>query len=197
MLYAKASTMIFHIACLCALTAEKYPPAGMPIGSVSQPLIAADGSTYLIFLPPKWERIASHPVLLFLHGVGGINNAKGCRNPGLTTQFPLLDPAYAAKVQHIVILPVARKPNWRHHFKSSMALVDMAIAELGGDPDRVSIAGQSMGGHGAYLYASQLAPGRFAAVVAICAYLDEDGPIVDAVPAAVLGPLASVPLWIL
>ena len=31
---------------------------------------------------------AAHPVLLFLHGVGGINNGKGCRDPGLRTQFP-------------------------------------------------------------------------------------------------------------
>ena len=150
------------------------PPEGMVVGSVSQPLSAPDGSEYLIFLPSNWTSASLHPILVFLHGVGGINNAGGCRNPGLTTQFPLLDPEYAAGVEHIVIVPVARRPDWRHHFESTMALLDMALSDLAGDPDRVSIAGQSMGGHGAYIYASQLAPERFCAVVAICAYLDED-----------------------
>ena len=181
-------------------------PPGMVVGSVSKPLTAADGSNYLIFLPPNWTASDDtssdsplHPVLLFLHGVGGINNADGCRNPGLTTQFPLLDPEYAGEVNHIVIVPVAKQPNWRHHFKSSMALVDMALSTLGGDPERVAIAGQSMGAHGAYLFASQLAPGRFCAIVVMCGYLDEGrtiaGPL-DEVPSAVVGPLKSTPIWI-
>ena len=169
----------------------------MVVGSVSQPLTAADGSTYLIYLPPKWTAAGSHPVLLFLHGVGGINNGDGCRKPGLTTQFPLLDPKYAAKVQHIVIVPVAKQRNWRHHFDSSMALVDMALSQLGGDPSRVAIAGQSMGGHGAYLYASELAPGRFCAVVAMCGYVDENLPLdKGGVPAAVTESLKSTPIWV-
>ena len=179
-------------------TMAQSPPAGMVVGSVSQPLTAADGSTYLIFLPPKWTAEASHPVLLFLHGVGGINNGDGCRKPGLTTQFPLLDPTYAAKVQHIVIVPVAKQRNWRHHFDSSMSLVEMALSQLGGDPSRVAIAGQSMGGHGAYLYASQLAPGRFCAVVAMCGYVDEDAPLATAAdaPTAVTEPLKDTPIWV-
>ena len=172
------------------------PPEGMMIGSVSQPLTAKDGSTYLIFLPPKWTASGPHPVMLFLHGVGGINNGDGCRNPGLTTQFPLLDPAYAAKVPHIVLVPVAKQKDWRHHFGSSMALVDMAISELGGDATRVTVAGQSMGGHGAWLYASQLAPGRFCAVIAMCGYLDSDAPIGDVVPPVVLEPLKTTPVWV-
>ena len=94
----------------------------------------------------------------------------------------LLDPAYAAKVPHIVLVPVARQRDWRHHFGSSMALVDMAISELGGDATRVTVAGQSMGAHGAWLYASQLAPSRFCAVITMCGYLDSDAPIGTAVP---------------
>ena len=109
-------------------------------------------------------------------------------------RFPLLDPAYAAGVAHIVVVPVARRRDWRHHFESSMALVDMALATLGGDPDRVAVAGQSMGGHGAYSYASRMAPGRFSAVVAACGYLDEDD--ATAAPDAVVGPLARTPLWV-
>jgi len=189
------SLAMLILANLAGVRAQR-PPAGMVVGSVSEPLESPKFGTYLIFLPPTSTENSTHPVLLFLHGVGGINNGKGCRNPGLTTQFPLLDPAYAAKVDHIVLVPVAKQPNWRHHFTLNMALVDMAISELGGEPSRVAIAGQSMGGHGAYLYASELAPGRFCAVVAACGYLDEEAAVVDAVPSAVLEPLKSTPLWI-
>ena len=171
------------------------PPGGMQIGSVSQPLIAADGSTYLIFLPPKWSRDALHPVLLFLHGVGGINNAHGCRDPGLSAQLPLLNATYAARVTHIVIVPIARRSSWRHHFASAIALVDMALSDLRGDPSRVAIGGQSMGAHGAYLYASELAPGRFCAVVVMCGYLDEDWD--DDMLPTVASALKSTPIWVL
>ena len=52
---------------LSALAAAQ-PPAGMVVGSVSEPLLAADNSTYLIFLPPTWKATGSYPVMLFLHG---------------------------------------------------------------------------------------------------------------------------------
>ena len=197
---SKMKNLLINIILVVALfiaDASTSPPEGMVVGSVSQPLVSSDGSTeYLIFLPSNWTATSLHPVLLFLHGVGGINNAKGCRNPGLTTQFPLLDPEYAAKVEHIVIVPVAQRPNWRHHFQPTMGLLDMALSDLGGDPDRVSIAGQSMGGHGAYLYASQLAPERFCAVVAICAYLDEDSPFEGKAFTDTILPLKSTPIWL-
>ena len=97
------------------------PPPGLVVGSVSEVLVdPVFGGEYLIFLPPTWTATGSYPVLLFLHGVGGINNGKGCRNPGLKTQFPLLDPSYASKLEHIVLVPVAKQRNWRHHFPYAM-----------------------------------------------------------------------------
>ena len=183
------------------------PPPGMVVGSVSQRLeYGKDGSAYLIFLPPHWkaDAKAAYPVMLFLHGVGGIRNANGCRNPGLTTQFPLLDPAYAAVVEHIVLVPVAEQEDWRHHLDKSMELVHMAVIDLGGDPYRVSVAGQAMGGHGALLYAS-LRPTVFSAVVVICGFLDDTvgdrwkmttSGDVAYVPATVGYALRNKPVWI-
>ena len=40
---------------------------------------------------------------------------------------------------------------------------------LGGDPRRTYLAGQSMGGHGAWIFAAQQ-PRLFAAVVVVCGY---------------------------
>jgi dienelactone hydrolase len=184
------------VALFLVSTAMGQPPPGMVVGSVSQPLTAADGSSYLIYLPPNWTPTGSHPVLLFLHGIGGINNGAGCRNPGLTTQFRLLEPAYAAKVNHIVLVPVAAKEDWIHHLPSSLALVDMAVSALGGDPSRVAVAGQAMGGHGALSYA-RLRPDRFCAAVLINAYVDDRvGGRPVTVPPGLVEPLASTPTWV-
>jgi len=168
------------------------PPIGK-VGGVCEPLTAADGSTYLLFLPPRWTAAPnSNPVLLFLHGIGGINNATGCNKPGLTTQFPLNDPAYAAELEHIVLVPVAAQRDWRNHFASCMALVDMAVATLGGDPNRIALSGQGMGGQGVFQYAA-MAPERFCAFVAICGWVDErEG---DHVPAPIVDALKSKPFW--
>jgi len=43
------------------------------------------------------------------------------------------------------------------------------VPHLGGDATRVSLAGQSMGGHGAWIFAAQQ-PRFFAAVVVVCGY---------------------------
>ena len=170
------------------------PPIGK-LGRVSEPLTAKDGSTYLIFLPPRWTAAAkSNPVLLFLHGVGGINNASGCANPGLTTQFPLNDAEYVATLEHIVLVPVAAKRDWRHHFASAMLLLDMTLADLGGDPNRVALAGQGMGGQGAWQFAA-LAPERFCAVVVICGWVDERNG--DVVPREIVESLKAIPIWAL
>lgn len=164
------------------------------IGRVSKALTAEDGSIYLLFLPPKWTNSPkSHPALLFLHGVGGINNAAGCVNPGLTTQFPLNDPAFAAKLEHIVIVPVAAQRDWRNHYDSLMALVDMAVAELGADPQRVALAGQGMGGQGAWQIASMV-PGKFCAVVSVCGWVDERKGAV--MPPSLIEALKATPTWV-
>ena len=73
-----------------------------------------------------------------------------------------------------------------------MALIDMVIADLAGDPKRVAVVGQSMGGHGAWLLGSSY-PDRFCAVVPMCGYWDgRDG---DDVPPELVAPLASKPIW--
>jgi len=165
----------------------------MLLGRVSEPKTAADGSTYLLFLPPKWTATPkSNPVMLFLHGVGGINNAKGCTNPGLTTQFPLNDPEYAARLEHIVLVPVAAKRDWRNHYDSAMSLVDMAVEDLGGDPSRVTLAGQGMGGQGVWQLAT-MAPDRFCALVVCCGWVDERNG--DVVPPALVEAIKSKPVW--
>ena len=54
-------------------------------------------------------------------------------------------------------------------FDSILALLDKLVPELGADPKRITLAGQSMGGNGAWMLAAK-APERFAAVVPVCGF---------------------------
>jgi predicted peptidase len=49
----------------------------------------------------------------------------------------------------------------------AMAAVETAIRDFNGDPDRIYVTGNSMGGFGTYYLAARY-PGRFAALVPIC-----------------------------
>ena len=145
-------------------------PAGMQVGQVSQLLTApGSGINYLTFLPKNWDAEGPKlPVLLFLHGAGGVNNEDNVRGQSLTKM--LLTPEYATGVGHIVLIPIAPARDWPNFFDPVLGLVDMAIADLNGDPGRVALAGQSMGGHGAWMLAAKQ-PERFCAIVPICGYV--------------------------
>ena len=54
-------------------------------------------------------------------------------------------------------------------FEATNKIVRDIIADKHGDPSRVYLAGQSMGGNGAWLYASAN-PGIFAGVMVVCGY---------------------------
>ena len=109
----------------------------------------ANGLHYMVFLPSGWskEGTTTHPVLLFMHGSGGLNlNEKNIRGQSLGRM--LSTPSFASNVKHIVLIPMAPSRPWSQHFPLVMELLDTALAELGGDPARVSVTGQSIGGNG-------------------------------------------------
>ena len=109
---------------------------------------AADGFSYLRFLPIGWTKESNAPVLVFLHGSGGLDNEKNIR--GQSLGFKLAQPEFASGVKHIVLIPIAPKRPWSLHFESVMAILELGLSELGGDPERVAVTGQSIGGNGAW-----------------------------------------------
>jgi len=165
-------------------------PAGMKVGGVSEPITSPDGK-FMVFLPSDWTMDKKHPVCLFLHGAGGVANVDNIRTQSLTRM--LLTQEYAAKVEHIVLIPVAPSRGWLDKFPFVMSLVDMALSELSGDPNRVALAGQSMGGNGAWNLATQH-PDRFCAVVPICGFAGQGKG--EDLPPALVSALLSKPLWV-
>ena len=124
---------------------------------------------YAVFVPDTRASDEKLPVILFLNGWGE-NGTDGLRqisnNLGgdiwrMRDHFPFL-----------AICPqCAYNGSWELGSKNAtmaMAVLDEALAEFGGDPERVAISGPSAGGSGAILLALAN-PDRFSAVVPLSA----------------------------
>ncbi len=105
-------------------------------------------------------------VVLFLHGRGesgtdgerqmDIGLPKAIRERG---DFPA-----------VVVLPQTPRRAWWGDERVAAAAIhalDAAMAEFGGDPDRVYLTGLSLGGYGTWAFAYR-EPDRFAALVPVC-----------------------------
>ena len=53
-------------------------------------------------------------------------------------------------MKHIVLIPIAPQRPWSLHFESVMSILELGLSELGGDPSRVAVTGQSIGGNGTW-----------------------------------------------
>ena len=125
-----------------------------------------DGRThrYQVFVPAGSED-GKRPVILFLHGSGE-------RGDDNRSQLAVgLGPhvrAHAADFPAIVVFPQAPADSeWNQLVDVTLAQLDAATREFGGDPDRTYLTGLSMGGYGVWELALQQGY-RFAALVPVC-----------------------------
>ena len=136
------------------------------------------GLHFELFLPAAWTAAEHHPVLVFLHGrgeSGGFDVTNAQSLPSLL----LNNRSFAASFPFVTVVPqcpsqCAMANHWSPHILQSISalLFEFVLSPngLGGDAERVYLAGQSMGGHGAWMYAAQQ-PRLFAALVVVCGYL--------------------------
>ena len=135
-----------------------------------------------IFLPVASAR-KLHPVLVFLHGGG--DGPFNVMNRQSLPSLLLNNQTFASQFPFVVITPcstcsVARTTtgDGRHatssrgwtpqNFERVDRLISKVLNEHAGDPTRVSLTGQSMGGGGLWRYA-QARRSLFAALVPVCA----------------------------
>lgn len=134
-----------------------------------------------LFLPEAWDPAASAPVLVFLHGRGESGGFDVTNAQSLPLQL-LTNKSFAATFPFIAVIPQcpAQCAHANYWLPTTLQSITALLREwvlsdgpqqprLGGDRARVHLAGQSMGGHGAWLYAAQQ-PRLFAAVVVVCGY---------------------------
>jgi predicted peptidase len=129
---------------------------------------------YELFLPNKLSRFEKAPVMVFLHGRGESGSFSVTNKQSLPLQL-LTNNTLTDTFPFIVIVPQCPEDCvelnvWTEDtLKATSEIVKDVISIYNGDPSRVYLAGQSMGGNGAWLFASQQR-NLFAAVLVICGY---------------------------
>lgn len=122
---------------------------------------------YVVFIPEEWTSAWKWPVILSLHGSierghDGVSQSRVALGRALR-RYPERFPA-------IVVMPQCR-PNvdWRTPAMQAQALaaLESSMKEFNGDPQRLYLAGLSMGGYGTWNLAAKY-PHKFAALVVIC-----------------------------
>uniref|UniRef100_A0A7S1NCY2 Phospholipase/carboxylesterase/thioesterase domain-containing protein n=1 Tax=Eutreptiella gymnastica TaxID=73025 RepID=A0A7S1NCY2_9EUGL len=148
-----------------------------PVGEL-QPILGRYNIRYELFLPKAWKAGTSKwPVLVFLHGRGESGSFDVTNAQSLPLQL-LNNRTFIEQCPFIVLVPQCPRSCAEHGKWKSTVLqqvtktVEDVIHEYNGDPQRIYLAGQSMGGHGAWMY-SAMTENLFAAVVVICGYVQQ------------------------
>jgi predicted peptidase len=151
---------------------------------------------YRLYVPITYSKTEKYPLVLWLHGGGGRGNDNVyqiSRNDTKGTHF-WISPENQKTFPAFVFAPQCPEhENWAdpefnqpsNALLLTLQALDAIEKEFSIDPDRIYLAGQSMGGLGVYALV-QLYPQRWAAALVLSAYDN------FTVPAAI----SRVPLWI-
>jgi predicted peptidase len=122
-------------------------------------------SAYKVYVPPSFDPGRTWPVILFLHGAGE-RGTDGVQQTEVGLGRVLR--ANPERFPAVVVFPQAPPGGvWLGDLaRVATSALDQTMAEFHGDPDRVYLAGLSMGGYGAWVLAFEK-PERYAALVSV------------------------------
>jgi predicted peptidase len=188
--------LIFALASVPSIGAQQ--PDAPEKGFLAERYHSATGETmqYRLFVPADYDKIQKYPIVLWLHGAAGrgsdnLLQVSGGNFPGT---HMWTTPENQAKYHAFVLAPqVEETKTWsRPHanappvsLRLALEILDTVEKKYSIDREREYVAGQSMGGEGAWA-AIAARPGRFAAAIALC------GPGFD----DQIAPDAKTPVWI-
>jgi len=168
---------------LCAAAQKPAEKSAPPVdGFVARWYHSATGETmpYRLFVPADYLAAKNYPVILWLHGAAGrgSDNLQQISGGNFLGTHVWTTPENQAKYHAFVIAPQcdATKAWARPHaegpalsIRLALEILDAIEKEYSIDRNREYVAGQSMGGEGAWA-AIAARPGRFAAAVPLCGY---------------------------
>ena len=150
---------------------------------------------YRLFLPTDYDSSKKYPVLLYLHGMGGLGTDNQKHLPTFMKSF-----TYAGDIlkEAIVLAPQCPSGWWyidgstygdeMGNLGAAKHLLDEIVKDFNGDKDRIYVIGQSMGGYATW-YMLMRYGDYFAAGVPVCGGT-VDGDYLE------LATLAKIPIWI-
>ena len=121
---------------------------------------------YKVYVPPGFDAGRTWPVILYLHGAGE-RGTDGVRQTEVGLGRALR--ANPERFPAVVVFPQAPAGQVWLGDPARMATtaLDQTVAEFRGDPDRIYLAGLSMGAYGIWVLAFEN-PDRYAAIVSVC-----------------------------
>jgi hypothetical protein len=119
---------------------------------------------FLQYLPNGYDATKLWPVILFMHGIGEVG---GTLRGNTAHSLPRVVESPDWNWPFIVLSPVLPNPNWHARSQLVADILDYAISDLGGDPNRLYLSGLSHGGEGTVAIGIDLAE-RIAALMPVC-----------------------------
>ena len=151
---------------------------------------------YRLFVPTNYDANQKYPLIFWLHGANGrgSDNLKQISGGNENGTHVWTTPANQAQLPALVLAPQCPEDRFWSEPENNeispqlqMALDILAAVqkEFSIDPDRIYLAGQSMGGLGVWALL-QAQPDRWAAALVLCAFDNFTNPKA----------IAGVPLWV-
>ena len=164
----KVSYILILLLVLSTGCARSIPESEFPVR-----LVTVGGTIYnfRIFVP-KDKSSEKLPVMLYLHG----SNRRGSDNRSQLEDLYENINGFPQNWQFIVVVPQCSENTfWAGPMmEQALAALDQTVNEFGADPDRIYIAGYSMGGFGVWRTAITH-PDKFAALVAVAGGVEPIG----------------------
>ena len=154
------------IAILAALLAGCSRQPNVPDDFLARTVIV-DGVEYQyrVLVPKNRDPNKKLAVMLFLHGSG----ARGEDNNEQVDGFRWAIDPVKGKIDFIAVLPQCRADTFwaaQNMTDYALAALDQSVKEFNGDPNRLYLAGFSLGGYGTWQIAAAH-PGKFAVLVPV------------------------------
>lgn len=160
--------LLFSVACSDQGAFSKdYLERKVPVGNKNY--------NYRVLLPKDRAVDAKLPVMLYLHGSGTRGDDNYAQIEGFDTA--IFD--VKKDLNFIVVLPQCKKESFwaaKDMADYALAALDEAVREFNGDPDRLYLAGFSLGGYGTWQIAA-VHPGKFAALMPVAGGIVGERPI--------------------
>jgi len=153
----------------CGRIGKSYPESEFPVRSVD---VGGVEYHYRVYVPK--DRIPGEklPVMLYLHG----SNRRGTDNQAQLADLYENIKGSPENWRFIVVFPQCRDNKfWAGPMADqAVAALDQTVTEFGADPDKLYIAGYSMGGFGVWQTAITY-PDKFAALVSVAGGVEAIG----------------------
>jgi predicted peptidase len=166
-------------------------------GFAARSFTAANGDTmpYRLFVPDAGARRERLPLILYLHGGGGVGTDNRKQISGGNTAGTHTWTTPEAQRAHPAFVLAPQRPEnrlgqspgangWSRFADAVVELVADISREFAIDPDRIYVTGQSMGGYGTWDLIARR-PDLFAAAVPLCGGGD----------ASRIGAIRKLPVW--